>query len=397
MAPAMSKSFCVLGLKPLIRILGTSKLRRSTFNSHFAKGAFMISWQHSSNVQRAFAIAIFHLAFVGLSGAGAAPPQQILILRHGEKPKDHSDVHLDHKGRLRAKALHELFEKSSRRPDPFQRPDFIFAAADSDQSHRPRLTVEPLAEMLKLNVNLSFPSDVKGVQDLAKEILGHERYAGKTVLICWHHGRIPELAHALKAAEAPKTWDGESVFDRVWVIRYGKQDAAKFIDLPQRLMPYDEDAKVSTDAQFSAVAGTVSGKVQQVGFRAMILRQAITFNLAGKAFNNADPGHTVSFVLQGDSARIHEAVAMIKKGTKTSEDVKVVTIPGDVDPGLKTFTVIDWTSKRANITTPYQLKFTVRTDGSIVSKKEADDEYHAILERTLSTADWKKVLEKGKD
>src|SRR5688500_20321394 len=65
-----------------------------------------------------------------------------------------------------------------------------------------------------------------------------------------------------------------------------------------------------------AVAGLVSGKVEQVGFRALILKQSIRFNLAGTAKNNDDG--TVAFDLQGDPAQIKAAISEIEKGDEES-------------------------------------------------------------------------------
>jgi hypothetical protein len=53
------------------------------------------------------------------------------------------------------------------------------------------------------------------------------------VLICWHHGKIPDLAKALGVFNPPK-WDGK-VFDRVWQITYTKGKAS-LADLPQMLL-----------------------------------------------------------------------------------------------------------------------------------------------------------------
>ena len=51
------------------------------------------------------------------------------------------------------------------------------------------------------------------------------------MLVCWHHGRIPELAAALGATKAPGRW-GDAVFDRVWVVTFdGKGDANPLADL----------------------------------------------------------------------------------------------------------------------------------------------------------------------
>jgi len=139
-----------------------------------------------------------------------------------------------------------------------------------------------------------------------------------------------------------------------------------------------------------AVSGQVSGKVQQVGFRALILRQAIRFNLAGTAKNNSDG--TVTFVLQGDPTRIAAAVEVIALGTAKSSDVKVKTTAAKIDPQLKTFTVVAWTSTNREITTPYDLLFTLRKNDKTVSEKEAHEEYHQILQKTLKGEDLKKAL-----
>jgi len=52
------------------------------------------------------------------------------------------------------------------------------------------------------------------------------------------------------------------------------------------------------DHNIIAISGVVSGNVQKVGFRAMIQKQAIKYNLAGSVKNRNDK--TVRFILQGD-------------------------------------------------------------------------------------------------
>jgi acylphosphatase len=66
-----------------------------------------------------------------------------------------------------------------------------------------------------------------------------------------------------------------------------------------------------TGQNIIAVSGVVSGNVQQVGFRAMIQKQAIENNLAGSAKNNDDK--TVQFSLQGDKNRVNQALAVPAK------------------------------------------------------------------------------------
>ncbi len=143
------------------------------------------------------------------------------------------------------------------------------------------------------------------------------------------------------------------------------------------------------DSEPAAISGTVTGKVQHVGFRAMILKQAIEYNLAGTAQNQSDGA--VLFTLQGKEKRIEHAVEAIEKGTDESSDVKVATSPATLDPKLKTFTVIGWTSTSRCITKPYNLVFTLRAEDKKISEKEAKEIYHEILKTTVDPEDAKKL------
>jgi broad specificity phosphatase PhoE len=165
-------------------------------------------------------------------------PAHVLIIRHAEKPDDATSAELTAEGKERAEALDKLFKKSDDRPEPFPTPDFIFAAKDSNKSHRPTATAAPLAKKLGLTMNAEFPSDDPA--KLADELFGNPKYAGKTVLISWRHGTIPTLAAKLKATEAPASWS-DSVFDRVWQIDYDAKGKVTFRDLPQRLRKGDAE------------------------------------------------------------------------------------------------------------------------------------------------------------
>ncbi len=145
----------------------------------------------------------------------------------------------------------------------------------------------------------------------------------------------------------------------------------------------------ATAQQKQAVSATVTGNDQHVGFRAMIMKQAIRYNLAGSAKNDKDD--IVRFTLQGDAQRIGTAIAAIREGTKKSSNIEVSTTEAAVDPALSTFTVIDWTSTSRNITTPYTLVFKQRVDDTVVSKAEAKEVWHHILQTTLKGEDLKKL------
>ena len=138
-----------------------------------------------------------------------------------------------------------------------------------------------------------------------------------------------------------------------------------------------------------AISGVISGDVQKLGFRAMLLKQAIKYNLAGSAQNTKEG--TVQFTLQGDENRIDQAVMDIRNGTKKSSNVIVSTSPAKLDPNLDKFTIIGWTSTSRNITHPYDLVFPLRTDDEPISKKAAKDVWHEILRNTLEGDDLNKL------
>jgi acylphosphatase len=140
-------------------------------------------------------------------------------------------------------------------------------------------------------------------------------------------------------------------------------------------------------ADQTAVSGTVSGeKIQKVGFRAMIQKQAIMLNLAGSARNN--PDGTVSLSLQGDQKRIDKVLDAIRAGNKRSSTGNTVNLTdAPLDPNLSTFTVYAWTSTSRNITNPYDLVFHLRPTDEEVSKKEAEAVWNSIAESTLKGDD----------
>jgi len=192
-------------------------------------------------------------------------PSQVLIIRHGEKvgdPKKDDDGgrHLSVRGSARATALPSLFSPAmpqlsckfhahaegfvgEYRQIPlkgtaprFSTPNYIFATEPSKNSKRPLETVLPLAIALSLPVNDSIKDDDPGIKKMVNAVLNE--YPGEIVLICWHHGKIPEIAKALGIAKPPK-WDGK-VFDRVWQITFPKGKAT-LEDLPQELLYGDKN------------------------------------------------------------------------------------------------------------------------------------------------------------
>ncbi len=145
-------------------------------------------------------------------------PAQIILIRHAEKPDDPANPHLSPAGVARASQL-VSFITTDEAMNRFGPPVAIFATRttrDGD-GQRTQETVAPLARALKLPVQT--PYHGKDFAALAKLILTSPAYSGKTVLICWNHAEIPQLAAALGVAPMPRKWK-KQVFDRVYVISY---------------------------------------------------------------------------------------------------------------------------------------------------------------------------------
>jgi len=125
----------------------------------------------------------------------SAPPfsrSVILVIRHAEKPDEGSG--LTPAGEMRAQEYVSYFEHYKLRGRTIHL-DALYAAKDSRGSQRPRLTITPLSQALGLPISASFKD--KDCQDFVDSIA--PTVNGKTVLICWHHGEMPDLLAALGA------------------------------------------------------------------------------------------------------------------------------------------------------------------------------------------------------
>ncbi len=193
-------------------------------------------------------------------------PSVVMIIRHGEKPGDPANEnggpHLSILGSARAAALPSLFT-----PDPtqspavspqlvcdltagtesefsgvysnstiqvgesrFPTPKFLFATAPTNSSSRPVETITPTAQALQffnndpgLTINDSYTNDSDGINALTSQILQNPNtYAGQVVLICWHHGTIPQLTEVFGVPSSQLPWSKwpSTVFDLVFYITW---------------------------------------------------------------------------------------------------------------------------------------------------------------------------------
>ena len=143
---------------------------------------------------RCLFIAVFLASTLTIAAESQSGPKDavVLIIRHAE---DADSGHgISPLGEKRAEAYKNYFLNfavDSRRLEPA----VIFAAKDSKQSHRPRLTVEPFAKAAKLKIDSRFGNNES--TELAADLRANHQ--GKVILICWRHPYIPALLGALGA------------------------------------------------------------------------------------------------------------------------------------------------------------------------------------------------------
>jgi hypothetical protein len=157
-------------------------------------------------------------------GKAAQPAQNylanntVLIVRHTEKPDTGNG--LTPLGEERARLYAKYFE-------PFHEEglsvsvDCLYAGADSKNSIRPRLTLEPISRATGLPLHLNIGT--KDSEGLVRELRTEPH--GLHPLIAWRHGEIPTLLTALGASPdklLPKGQWPDDVFDWVVVLTMGK-------------------------------------------------------------------------------------------------------------------------------------------------------------------------------
>ena len=155
-----------------------------------------------------------------LSLSALAAPNQIILIRHAEKPAQGNEV--NPAGCQRSYALLNFFEKDPT-VNQFGKPAAIYAQGAKDHgpgkppgSLRPIQTISPTAQDLQLKVQTQFMrDDYAGVVGDIKQ-----QYDGKTVIMSWEHNAIPGLAQAFGAQlnVNAQSWPS-TVFDEAWVLK----------------------------------------------------------------------------------------------------------------------------------------------------------------------------------
>ena len=161
----------------------------------------------------------------------------VLVIRHAEKPD--TGAGLTEKGERRAKLYAQYFEPFTEDGLRFKVDD-LYAGADSENSIRPRLTLEPLSHAtgMPLHVEVGTKDPEKLVRTLRTSVHGAHP------LIAWRHGQIPALLQAFGADPAAVLPQGkwpDEVYDWVVVLRFNTAGApqsekllTEHLDVPGR-------------------------------------------------------------------------------------------------------------------------------------------------------------------
>jgi hypothetical protein len=121
----------------------------------------------------------------------------VLLVRHAEKPlESDGGTGLSPMGEARAEGYAAYFPALPLgEPGKPAHIDFLFASHESGKSDRPHLTLQPLADRLGLEVDTDYSN--KHDAELAKHLRDTPEFDGKNIVVCWHHGRILDLAEKL--------------------------------------------------------------------------------------------------------------------------------------------------------------------------------------------------------
>ncbi len=133
---------------------------------------------------------------------------KIVIIRHGEKPKNGDN--LSCQGQNRALQLAAVLHAKLNIPDTI----YVPALKSDDETKHSRMfqTISPFAIKYNLPINSKYSADEN------EKITKHVFKKDGLVLMVWEHSAIQALAGALGVNDAPK-WP-EKDFDSIWIINY---------------------------------------------------------------------------------------------------------------------------------------------------------------------------------
>ena len=143
---------------------------------------------------------------------------RVVIIRHGEKPKNGDN--LSCQGQNRALKLAVVLHAKLNIPDDIYVP--ALKSDDATKHSRMFQTISPFAIKYNLPINSKYHADE--TEKIAKSIFKKDGL----VLLVWEHSAIQALASGLGLSNTPQ-W-GDTDFDSIWIISYQDGKASLSID-----------------------------------------------------------------------------------------------------------------------------------------------------------------------
>ncbi len=171
---------------------------------------------------------IFLLLGLFYAAVAQAIPAQVVIIRHGEKPASGNE--LSEVGFQRARALPNFLSN-------FKNIAALYAGSPEKPggSIRSIQTITPFSQKIGMKIHAEFTK--KNISGLVSAVMTAKVYEGHTVIICWEHSVIPDMAKLFGAVNSPSAW-ADDVYDRAWVLNFTSQ-GVEFEDIPEHVLPQD--------------------------------------------------------------------------------------------------------------------------------------------------------------
>lgn len=166
----------------------------------------------------------------------------VMVIRHGEKPKDKNDHTLNSVGRARAEALAGLFAPADGvLRAALYRPDRLIASKGTTASMRPLQTLQPL--QLRTGLPLQSRFDFEAQEAEVGKWLAQRL---DVTLVCGEHQALIEVCKNLGkvSPKLPKAWPDDR-FDMVWIFESDDGVSWKFSQVPELLLAGDKAKPIS--------------------------------------------------------------------------------------------------------------------------------------------------------
>ena len=149
------------------------------------------------------------IIFCLMFGVAFALPTEVVIIRHGEKPK-HGD-NLNCAGLNRALKLASVLPQFGNFKQIYA--PRLNAVNNTTASARMFQTATPYMAKYNAKINTMY-----GKSDESTVAAAIRKESGD-ILMVWEHNRIPALARAFGIVNSPQSWNGND-FDSVWIITF---------------------------------------------------------------------------------------------------------------------------------------------------------------------------------